>query len=106
MPAAGAKMPPEPAGEREVTSAGGWGTKTTNPTSISFPDAKPMTGVAVQIIDSLRVKHRVQGRTGSVAVGLSLETGTCEVNHVVCGEWGWYKGPGSAPPMKRGDVIT
>ena len=68
---------------------------------------RPMTSVAVQVVESLRSKHRVDGRNGAaVAVGLSLETGTCQVNHVVCGEWGWYRGPGSVPPMLRGDVIT
>jgi len=48
----------------------------------------------------------MEGRNGAVAVGLSLDTGTCVINHVVCGKWGWCKGPGSVPPMLRGDVIT
>lgn len=65
-----------------------------------------MTRVGVQIIESLRAKYRLEGRSGTIAVGLSLQAGTCEINHVVCGEWGWYKGPGSVPPMLRGDVIT
>ena len=67
---------------------------------------KPLTGVAVHIIEALRGKHRVVERTGAVAVGLSLETGSCEINHVVCGDWGWYRGPGSKPPFMQGDVIT
>ena len=66
----------------------------------------PILGAAVQIIDSLRTKHRVPGRSSAVAVGLSLQAGSCVVNHVVCGEWGWSNGPGSMPPMQRGDVIT
>lgn len=102
-----------PGGGREVTAAGGWGS------AVEWPGSKedgimpkpiktqnPLTAVAVQVIESLRARHRVEGRSGAVAVGLSLETGSCEVNHVVCGEWGWYKGPGSSPPMQRGDVIT
>jgi len=70
------------------------------------PTAGAVASVAVQTIGALRAQHRVDGRAGAVAVGLSLEAGTCEVNHVVCGEFGWYKGPGAAPPMARGDVIT
>ena len=102
---------PGKGGGREVMATGGWG-------AVEWPGSKedgavtqikthnPLTAVAVQVIESLRARHRVEGRSGAVAVGLSLETGSCEVNHVVCGEWGWYKGPGSSPPMQRGDVIT
>ena len=67
---------------------------------------KPRVGVAAQEIEALRAKHRVDARSGPVAVGLSLEAGTCEVNHVVCGEWGWSRAPGAKPPFLRGDVIT
>ncbi len=66
----------------------------------------PMASIAVQTIEALRAQHRIAGHAGAVAIGLSLEAGTCEVNHVVCGEFGWYTGPGAAPPMLRGDVIT